>query len=156
MKNRLLLPLIGIFTLQMGAQMASPVQPNYTLSKKEVKKGDVVTLIFTLELADHWHLYSNRQNYKLGPLPTSFEFESHPSFKLLGDMIPIGSKMVYEPTFDVDVQYFEHRAEFRQNIKICSDTPVVKGYYEYQICDVLEGKCLFKTADFEFKINTMN
>jgi thiol:disulfide interchange protein DsbD len=147
---------MSIFGLQMGAQIESPVKPNYTLSKKEIKKGDVVTLIFTLQLADHWHLYSNLQNYELGPLPTTFEFEPHPSYKLLEGMIPIGSKMEHEPIFDVDVHYFEKKAEFRQKIKICTDNPVIKGYYEYQICHVLEGKCLFRTDDFEFKIKTIN
>lgn len=156
MKQIMLLLLISLFGQHMCAQIASPVKPYYTLSKKEIKKGDVVTLIFTLQLEDHWHLYSNLQNYKLGPLPAIFEFEPHPSYKLLDDMIPIGSKMEHEPIFDVDVHYFDKIAEFRQNIKICTDKPIVKGYYEYQICHVLEGKCLFKTDNFEFKIKTIN
>lgn len=147
---------MSIFGLQMGAQIESPVKSNYTLSKKEIKKGDVVTLIFTLQLADHWHLYSNLQNYELGPLPTTFEFEPHPSYKLLGDIVPTRSKKEYEPIFEVYVNYFEKTAEFRQKIKLCADNPIVKGYYDYQMCSIKDGKCILQTTDFEFKIKTIN
>lgn len=137
------------------AQILSPVQSNYKLSQEHVKKGDDVTLIFTLNIDKHWHVYSTIQNYELGPMPTVFEFEPDSSYKLLGEVMPVGSKKEHEPVFDVDVNYFEKIAEFRQRIKICSENPIIRGSYEYQVCSVQDGKCILKTADFEFKIKTI-
>lgn len=146
---------IWINCMALSAQIVTPVQANYQLSKNPVKKGDEITLIFTLNIDNNWHVYSNIQNYQLGPLPTSFEFEPHNSYKLLGDVQPIGSKKEYEPVFEVEVNYFEKIAEFRQKIKVCLENPTVKGYYEYQVCNDLDGMCIMQTEDFEFKIQTI-
>jgi Disulphide bond corrector protein DsbC len=138
------------------AQTRNPVKSDYKLSKKAVKKGGEVTLIFTLNLDQNWHVYSNIQNYELGPMRTSFSFEPNSSYELLGGVIPVGSRQEHEPVFEVDVNYFESRAEFRQKIKVFSDTTIIKGIYRYQLCNPSDGICLYRTENFEFNIATVN
>ncbi|TGV03610.1 protein-disulfide reductase DsbD domain-containing protein [Flavivirga rizhaonensis] len=136
------------------AQILEPAKWQCNLSKQNIKQGDIVELIFNIKLDTTWHLYSNIQNYKIGPLPTTFEFEPNGSYQLIGEVIPIDTKKEYDKVFEVHVNYFEHSAEFRQKVKILSVSPVIKGYYEYQVCSIVDGKCILGDDEFEFKINT--
>lgn len=138
------------------AQTACPVKSDYKLSKKVVKKGDEVTLIFIMKLSNTWKVYSNIQHYDMGPLPASFSFNPHPSYQLLGEVVPVGSKKEHEPVFEVDVNYFETLAEFRQRIKVLSDTLIVKGIYQYQLCNAIDGRCAYRTDEFEFNTTAKN
>lgn len=140
----------------LSAQTPYPVKSDHRLSQEVVKKGDEVTLIFTMNLSNTWKVYSNIQHYDMGPLPASFSFDPHPSYELLGRVVPVGSKKEHEPVFEVDVNYFEKRAEFRQRIKVCSDTLIIKGIFQYQLCNALDGRCAYNTEEFEFNTATKN
>lgn len=134
------------------AQTPYDIKPSYSISTEVVKKGEEVTLIFILKLSNKWIMYSNIQDYDIGPLPTSFNFEPHPSYELLGEVLPVGSKREHDPVFEMDVNFFDMRAEFHQRIKVCSDTILVKGNYQYQLCNSLDGRCTYNTENFEFNI----
>lgn len=136
--------------IKLPAQILSPVKSEYSLSKVPVKKGDEVTLTFTLNLDKNWHVYSNVQEYQIGPIPACFVFEPHSSYRLLGGVVPMGSKLEYEPVFEVNVNYFEGKAVFQQKVKVLSDNLVIKGSYDFQLCSLQEGTCIFSTEDFEF------
>lgn len=140
--------------LTMSAQILTPATWTCKLSKQSIKKGDVIDLIFKVQLDATWHLYSNEQNFKTGPLPAVFEFEPNDSYKLVGDVVAIGAKKKYDDIFEVDVNYFENTAEFRQKIKILSSNAIVKGNYAYQLCTTVDGKCILGDDEFEFKIKT--
>ena len=152
--------IIIVFSLLIGlsvsAQILTPAIWACKLSKQDIKQGDVIELIFKIQLDDTWHLYSNVQNYKTGPLPAVFEFEPDGSYKLVGDVVAIGTKKKYDDVFEVDVNYFENTAEFRQKVKILSKNPVIKGSYTYQVCTTVNGKCILGDDAFEFKIKTIN
>jgi len=152
--------IIVVFSLLIGlsvsAQILTPAKWTCKLSKQDIKQGDVIELIFKIQLDDTWHLYSNVQNYKTGPLPTVFEFEPSGSYKLVGDVVAIGTKKEYDEIFEVDVNYFENTAEFRQKVKILSKNPVIKGSYTYQVCTTVDGKCVLGDDEFEFKFKTTN
>ena len=105
-------------------------------------------------MEDTWHLYSNIQNYDIGPKPTEFKFVPNNSYKLIGDIIPINTRKEYDEVFEVDINYFENTAEFRQKIKIISKDPIIKGTYEYQVCTTIDGKCILGDDEFVFKIET--
>ncbi|WP_299672844.1 protein-disulfide reductase DsbD domain-containing protein [uncultured Polaribacter sp.] len=144
------------FCVSLQAQILQPASWNYGVSKQIFTVGEEVELIFKVELDESWHLYSNIQNYELGPLPTVFEFEPNESYKLVGGVKPMGYKTKFDDVFEVKVNYFEHTAEFRQKVKILSKTPVIKGYYEYQVCTTVDGKCILGDDEFEFTIETTN
>ena len=140
--------------LTMSAQILTPAKWTYKLSKQDIKQGDVIELIFKIQLDDTWHLYSNVQNYEMGPLKTEFEFEPSGSYRLVGDVVAIGTKKEYDDVFEVDVNYFENTAEFRQKAKILSKNPVINGSYTYQVCTMVDGKCILGDDEFEFNIKT--
>lgn len=142
--------------LVLMAQQDMPVTSTFRLSKDKPLKGEEVTLIFVWDIEAPWHIYSSNQNYELGPVPARFKFEPHGSFELLGDVVPIGDKKAYEPVFEVHVNYFEKRAEFHQRIRVLSDTLNIKGVCEYQLCNALDGMCLFRSETFEFNTQTLN
>ncbi len=138
-----------LLSMTATAQILAPARWQYELTKQFVKQGDMVELVFKVTLDDTWHLYSNIQNYDIGPLPTSFNFEKNDTFKLIGDIKPIGNSKAFDDVFEVNVNYFEHTAEFRQKVQILSNNPIIKGAYEYQVCNEVDGKCLFLEDDFD-------
>jgi thiol:disulfide interchange protein DsbD len=140
--------------LSMSAQILTPAKWTCKLSTQDIKQGDLIEFIFKIQLNDTWHLYSNVQNYKIGPLPTTFEFEPSGSYKLVGDVVAIGAKKKYDDVFEVDVNYFENTAEFRQKVKLLSKNPLIKGSYTFQVCTTVDGKCILGDDEFEFKIKT--
>ena len=155
-KNINILAFSLLMGLSVSAQILTPAKWTCKLSKQDIKQGDVVELIFKIQLDHTWHLYSNVQNYKAGPLPAVFEFEPSGSYKLVGDVMAIDVKKKYDDVFEVDVNYFENTAEFRQKIKILSKNPVIEGSYTYQVCTTVDGKCILGDDEFEFKIKTTN
>ena len=149
---------VGFFFMMITVatgQIIEPTDWNNTWSYKEVKIGSETELVFISKLEDTWQLYSNIQNYDIGPLPASFEFEPHEGYELIGDVEPIGSKTKHEPVFDVDVNYFEGMAEFRQKVKILKPNPAIRGTVNYQVCTTVDGKCINLEEDFEFRIKTI-
>tara|TARA_R110002049_G_scaffold337_1_gene1997 strand:+ start:1170 stop:1685 length:516 start_codon:yes stop_codon:yes gene_type:complete len=142
--------------LSVSAQILTPATWDYELSKNNIKKGDIVELVFKVKLDDTWHLYSNVQNYKIGPLKTEFEFEPNDGYKLVGDVKAIGIKTKYDDVFEVDVNYFEKTAEFRQKVKILKKTAIIMGTYIYQVCTTVDGMCILGDDEFEFEIKTTN
>lgn len=155
-----IIKLLTVFVMMgcstMGAQILSPAEWQVKMSKDFVSQGDDLELVFIIKLDTNWHLYGNVQNYDLGPIPTSFMFEPDSGYILLGSIRAIGIQSEYDDVFEVQVNYFENQAEFRQKIKILSENPVIKGVCEYQVCSMVDGKCVFGMEDFEFKINIKN
>lgn len=142
---------IILSSLSVFAQSPIDIKSSYRVSKEMFNKGKEVTLIFTLKLSNKWKMYSNIQDYDKGPLRTSFNFVTHPSYELLGEILPVGSKREHDPVFEVDVNFFVVQAEFHQRIKVCADTMLVKGNYQYQLCNILDNSCIYRTESFEFK-----
>ncbi len=155
MRQRLVILLsFIIFSISLSAQILTPATWSCNVSKKHPKLGDVLEVIFTVELDDTWYLYSNKQSYDLGPLPAAFVFEPHDSYKLIGELEAIGVKKKYDDVFEVNVNYFEKNAEFRQKVKVLDKALTIKGSYEYQLCTTVNGKCILGDDDFEFRIIT--
>ena len=108
-------------------------------------------LKFDATIDDQWHVYS-LSPVKDGPNPTVFMFTKSTDYELVGN--PTESKPVkeFDKVFEMNVQYFEHKATFTQRIKLKTNkTVIIKGKYEYQACT--EEKCIFPPADnFEFQL----
>lgn len=151
-KKTLILAISFLISLSMSSQILEPAKWQCSFSKQDIKQGEIVELIFKIELDNTWHIYSNVQNYELGPMPTIFEFDPHDSYQLIEDVKAIGTKKEYDDVFEVDVNYFEHTAEFRQKVKILKDNAVIKGNYEYQVCTTVDGKCIMGDDEFQFII----
>jgi hypothetical protein len=66
------------------AQILQPATWNYEVSKKEVKAGETVDLIFTATLIKDWYLYSTDFDPDLGPTVTTFAFTPNDSYQPVG------------------------------------------------------------------------
>ena len=121
-----ILVFIGVlcFYTTLQAQILRPARWSYHTSEREVEIGDEIELIFKVKLDDTWHLYSNEQDYEIGPLPTEIHFEPHESYRIVGALIPKGEIIAeYDTLWEETVRYFKHEAEFRQKVKILKEAP---------------------------------
>ncbi len=144
--------LIFVFFIlhELSAQILEPATWSLDVSKKEVKIGDEVELIFKAIIDPDWYLYSSDFDPDVGPMVTEFTFQANSGYELIGDIVPINPKKKYDEIFEGDVTYFKGVGEFRQKIKIVGENPVVNGNYTYQVCSDIDGKCIPFDEDFTF------
>ena len=123
------------------------------MSNKSPKIGDKIDLIFNVKIDEGWHLYSNDSDTNCYPIPASFKFNKNSSFKLIGDIKPIGAEKHHDDLMECDYKAFEHKALFKQTIKIVKSDVKVAGVYDYQVCTDA-GKCIVFDDEFEFNIKS--
>ncbi|MFN6946257.1 MAG: protein-disulfide reductase DsbD domain-containing protein [Cytophagaceae bacterium] len=141
MRKLYILFLFIFVAASIQAQVINPASWTYATSAKEVKVGETVELIFRATLKDTWYIYSTDFDLD-GPLPTEFNFKSHPSYELVGKIQPVEPKKKYSEIFEGEYTYHTGKAEFRQKVKILSENPVIEVEYNYQTCSDKEGKCI--------------
>jgi thiol:disulfide interchange protein DsbD len=150
MKKKLILLLMMLMpTLFAVGQIINPTHWSFSVSKNNLKAGDVAELIFKVKLDATWHLYSNDFDPNLGPKVAVFKFTPSKDYKLIGDVKPIGAVEEYDEIFEGKVRLFHHHAEFRQKVKILAPCSI-SGSYETQSCSEKIGKCVDQEGDFSF------
>ncbi|WP_192821794.1 cytochrome c biogenesis protein CcdA [Rufibacter sp. LB8] len=145
----ILLPLLLLVAAAHG-QILKPASWTHEASAKEVKVGEELELIFNARIIPDWYLYSSDFDPDLGPIVTTFTFQKHPSYALVGKIKPINPKKKYDATWGGDYTYFVKTGQFRQRIKVLQPGLVVKGSYEYQVCSEINGQCIPGEGDFSF------
>ncbi|NJL15354.1 MAG: hypothetical protein HC913_21705 [Microscillaceae bacterium] len=151
--------LVFLLTLPslLKAQILDKTSESYRASKMEVSEGEVIELIFEVRIEKDWYIYSSDVAPDIGPIPTTFSFNPHPGYALVGGIVPIGSKKKFDKTWEAEVTYFEKVAEFRQKVKILKASAVIEGSFEFQSCSNITGQCLrpetvdFKLSNFKIK-----
>ena len=141
---------ISFSGLTANAQILHPAKWSTSFSSSEAKVGDELMLIFNTEIDKDWYLYSTEFVCEDGPIKTTFTFKSHPSFKLIGKIEPIGTIDKHDDIFECDLKIFKKHGEFRQKIKVLSTDLKIEGEYDYQVCTDITGKCIPFTEDFSF------
>ena len=109
-------------------------------------------LIFDVTIEDGWHMYSLNE-VKDGPLPTVFTFNKSKDYELVGKVKQSKPIKEFDKVFEVNVEYYEHKAAFTQRIKLKTDKKIaITGKYEYQVCT--DTKCDLSPPGetFEFKV----
>ncbi|MFA7274686.1 MAG: protein-disulfide reductase DsbD N-terminal domain-containing protein [Crocinitomicaceae bacterium] len=104
--------------------------------------------ILTANLAEGWHLYSQNLEESAGPVATRFELAPN-------DLIQIGSTMreplpirAYDANFEANVQYFEKKVNFEQQLTATASTQAIYTV-TYMVCNL--EMCL-PPVDEEVKI----
>ncbi|MBX0334149.1 thioredoxin family protein [Pontibacter sp. HSC-14F20] len=146
----LLVVLLTFTTQLVQAQVLKPASWSYDVSKKEVRVGEEVELIFNVKIDKDWYLYSSDFDPELGPMVTEFTFAKHPSYELVGKIKPVNPKKKYDELWEGEYTYFVGTAQFRQKVRVLQPNLVVKGSYEYQVCTDIDGKCIPFDDDFAF------
>lgn len=140
--------LFGHFTAM--AQILQPARWSYDVSKKEVAIGEELELIFNVSIHPDWYLYSSDFDPDLGPQVTTFTFQPHDSYALVGKIKPVNPKKKFDKIFGGEYTYFTRRAQFRQRIQVLEPNLIIRGEYEYQVCTDKDGKCIGFNDDFAF------
>lgn len=144
-----LVPLLFLGTVGQG-QILKPSSWSYDVSAQEVKVGEEVDLIFNAKIIPQWYLYSSDFDPDLGPIVTTFSFQKHPSYALVGKVKAINPKKKYDKLWDGEYTYFTKTGQFRQRVKVLQINPVIKGTYEFQVCSEASGQCINGENDFNF------
>lgn len=145
----LLLLLSSIILNTVTAQIFTPVKWDFGTKKLSECEYE---LIFTAQIEDTWHLYGQKSYGDEGPIPTSFHFTKSSNYELVGKAKE--SKLIkkFEPVWNFELQFFEHKAVFTQRIKSKHDKAFeIKGNLEFMVCN--ESQCLPpSTIDFNFNV----
>jgi thiol:disulfide interchange protein DsbD len=149
LKKVFLLSFLLFLLTQTYSQVLEPAKWSWSASKKIVKIGDEIELIFKVEIEDNWYVYANDFDPECGPLLTKVSFTPSASFKTVGELKAINPKTKHDEAFGCDVKIFEHNGEFRQKIKVLSENLKISGEYDGQTCTEA-GKCI--PFDGEFTI----
>jgi DsbC/DsbD-like thiol-disulfide interchange protein len=139
------LALLLIGSSKLTAQVLHPVKWSY--AAKKGNNGEAVVFL-KAEIEDGWHIYSTRQK-DAGPVKTSFTFKPLTGYALLGKVSEPAPVTKYEPSFAMNVHYFEHSVVFQQKIKLKKVPAEVKGQLEFMVCN--DQKCL-PPEDLDFSI----
>ncbi|MCR6642165.1 MAG: protein-disulfide reductase DsbD N-terminal domain-containing protein [Sporocytophaga sp.] len=152
MKIRILIFFLMLgFSSSLIAQIEKPVIWSTAISKKEVKAGEIVELIFTAQIKSGWYLYSSDFDPNLGPNVTEIEIEKDPSFEVVGKLISVDSKKKYDSLWGGEYRYFKGTGVFKQKIKVLKDSPVIQVSLNAQACTDVSGKCVPVSGDFTFE-----
>ncbi|UII26841.1 thioredoxin family protein [Fulvivirga maritima] len=147
MKHLLVAFLCIVANISFG-QILKPVKWNFQI---EDQKERSATLVFTANIDEGWHVYSQFIEDG-GPIPTSFHFDESEDYTLKGKVEEV-SKVIkgFDKTFEMDIAWFENKAVFKQNIEFQKSPVQVKGYLEFMVCD--DHQCLPPTEiEFDFNV----
>ncbi|MBD0833455.1 protein-disulfide reductase DsbD domain-containing protein [Aestuariibaculum sediminum] len=142
----LFLTLLAAFVGQ--AQILEPVKWSTSVNKISDTEYELVA---TATIDAGWHLYS--QNVpEDGPVPTSFTYEGNANYLKKGNTIEGEGHTIQDPIFEMEITYFEKKADFKQRIRVKGKTPFeVKGVVEFMVCD--DSRCLPPTpVDLVFNV----
>ena len=122
------------------SQVLAPVKWSFKVEQTE--PGEAILLL--IATIDHgWHVYSrNNPQPPNGPIGTTFTFTKSKDYQLTGNVAE--PKPIEETDSQFDNQtlrYFEHKAVFKQKIKILGKKDFqVKGSLEFMCCD--NSRCI--------------
>ena len=141
-----LLLLFFSFNFISTAQVFDPI---HWSSKATKITEDEYEIIYTANIDEHWHFYSQNQYSDEGPIATEFTFDNpEGDFEILDKTEESESIEIFEDVFQMKVKYFENKAVFKQKIKVLNPNAAnFKASVFYQACD--NERCL-RPTDFEF------
>jgi thiol:disulfide interchange protein DsbD len=148
--STLLLVLLVGFAQAQPPQLFDPVDIKYSI---DYLGNNELEAVVTLDIEDEWHTYSLTQDNPMGPLATVLDINDTTFYEKVGKPYS-PSKMHKEEdaAFGIVVEFYEHEAIFKQKIKLTDNTDVVKGVFEYQVCN--NERCLPPAYEpFELKVN---
>lgn len=90
-------------------------------------------------ISDGWHLYSQFVDNSVGPVPTTFTFQSSDQFELKGRVQEPKPIEKYDENFEATLNFFEHEVVFVQKIKVNQAT-TLHGEVTFMVCN--ETMCL--------------
>jgi thiol:disulfide interchange protein DsbD len=164
-KNNLFSGLVLFFLLalaqsvpaQLGLQeeMVDPVKWEVSIERAS---ADTYEFIAVANIKDNWHLPSQKKlpDGKVGPTPTSFDFETKGNdIELIGDTSEPKGITEVDPIFDIELTYFKEKAVFKQKLQVRGTTEQMIAHISFSVCD--DEKCLPPdTLSFSVNLNKLS
>jgi thiol:disulfide interchange protein len=144
MKLKLIILLfLGFVGFTGMAQKITPARWSWTLVPTNPKAGQSAEIIFKVKIDKGWYLYSSDFDKELGPVVTTIKIKENLGVFVDGPLRAINphskfDKEIWNGTYT----YFTEEAEFRQTIKITSDSWKIDGSYDAQTCSNESGLCV--------------
>lgn len=143
--------LISLFCIEktISQQNQNPVDWKFEISDTTNVMG-LYEITFTATIQKKWHMYSQHlPSPDEGPLPTVFSFDNkNKKYEIVGKVVETTTpKLVHDDVFEVDVNYFENKAIFKQLIRVKETNIDVKGYVSYMVCN---GNTCLPPVDIPF------
>lgn len=114
-------------------------------------KDNILDLYFKASVDAGWHVYDLKLPED-GPIPTSINFDSSDQYEMVGPPVAVSNVIEeYDPTFEMNLRFFNNEAIFKQKVKLLSSDVDISGYVEYMTCD--DHRCLPPDdVNFDFKV----
>jgi len=144
MKLKLIILLFLVFWGFTGmAQKITPAKWSWSLEPANPTMGQTAEIIFKVKIDKGWYLYSSDFDKELGPVVTTIKIKEGLGVTLDGSLRAINphskfDKEIWNGTYT----YFTEAAEFRQTLKITSDSWKIDGTYDAQTCSNESGLCV--------------
>ncbi|MBT2623694.1 cytochrome c biogenesis protein CcdA, partial [Chryseobacterium sp. ISL-6] len=131
--------LLSIFLVCFSVFTAfAQIQKNPVQWKTTIEKGKGDTLLVSLKasIKEGWHINSQFNGIKDGPLPTVFSFEKSDQYTLIDKVFePKPHTRIEEAYENKTLYYFDNEATFIQKIiPITNDSIIIKGEITYMSC----------------------
>jgi hypothetical protein len=97
--------------------LPEPVRWTVTPDLYEVRSGGRITVRLIGTIRDGWHLYGLDETTG-GPIPTTITVGPSPAFTFAGVIGASTPNAVFDPNFDLKVELYSGRAEFRLPVKV--------------------------------------
>lgn len=132
-----------LFSTNINAQNDNPVSWDFEVSEEPNVMG-MYEITFTATIEEKWHMYSqNLPSPDDGPLPTIFTFDYKEGFDIVGNVVEeTQPHAVFDDVFEVQVNYFDGKAVFKQLVGLTDKTNrvTINGIVSYMVCN--ESTCL--------------
>lgn len=127
------------------SQILQPVKWSYAAKRTS---PTTATLYLKATIEPGWHMYSQYVKDG-GPVKTTFTFPASKEYTLVGKTIEPKPISKYEPTFSMNVGFYENSVIFQQKIKLTAKSTPVKGTVQFMVCD--DKQCL-PPEDIDFTV----
>ena len=123
---------MGLMVLAVQGQMMNPVHFSSQLNKLKGNEGEIV---FSATINDGWHVYSTDLGSG-GPISATFNVEKMEGVEAVGKLQPRGNVIKqYDKMFDMELRFFEKKAQFVQKVRFTKSHYVIDCYLEYGACN---------------------
>ncbi len=104
--------------------------------KAERFAPDSARIIINADIEGGWHIYSQVQDKSKGPIPTKFEYQPNPDYRIVGETTEPAPLTKKEPAFDnAEVSFLEGKTTFIQKIALqTSDSLKLGVEVTFMVC----------------------
>src|SRR3989338_1880944 len=100
------------------------------------QEGDEATIIGTITMVEHWHIYAANLPEGAFAIPTTIDLKKSSDFKAVGGVIEPKPIFEHDDLADEDLYYHSRTIKMKRKIKILGEKDfVLTGTFGFQTCD---------------------